>query len=61
MLRLMELTAKVSGSQDSMMRSMVLLCGSKSIVVARSAPLDTLGFTLSPKARAVSSVSTMWK
>ena len=43
MLRLIELTAKVSGSQDSMMRSMPVLCGSKSIVVASSAPLDTFG------------------
>ena len=61
MLRLMELTAKVSGSQESTMRSRLAPCGSKSIAVERSAPLVTRGRTRIPNAEAVSSVSTMWK
>ena len=61
MLRLIELTAKVSGSQASMSASMSRRGDRSRCVVASSAPLETPWATLSPKARAVSSVSTMWK
>ncbi len=60
MLRLMELTANVSGSQESMMRSMAALCG---IEVDRGRKVGALGHArVEPACRtrdAVSSVSTM--
>ena len=57
MLRLIELTAKVSGSHASIRRFKSPSCGSKSSLATM--PRDGFGLTTRPKAFAVSNVSTM--